>query len=54
MKDADSYNPEETARRRDAIVKRMIATPPTKHAPLKAKVKPSRGKRATAKPKKRA
>jgi len=43
----DSYSEVETARRRDAIIKNMIATPPKKHEPLKDK----RGS-AKAKPRK--
>lgn len=47
----DEYTPTEAALRRDAIIKNMIATPPTPHKP---KVKVSRGSRATcAKAKKR-
>jgi len=37
----ESYSPAETARRRDAIVRNMIATPPQKHEPKSAKPKPS-------------
>jgi hypothetical protein len=36
---ADQYSEAETERRRDAIVRNMIATPPKKHEPLKAKSK---------------
>jgi hypothetical protein len=50
----ETYSPAETARRRDAIVRNMIATPPAPHLSLKAKKKASRPKRATAKAKKRA
>jgi hypothetical protein len=51
MKDTDNYSPEETARRRDAAIKRMIATPPTPHEPLgrdkkKRLIKKSKTKRA--------
>jgi hypothetical protein len=35
----DSYGDAEAARRRDAITKPLIATPPQKHEPLKAKAK---------------
>jgi len=50
--DNTNYSEAETARRRDAIIKNMIATPPTPHKP---KVKSSRAIRATrAKAKKRA
>ena len=34
-KTGESYNPEETARRRDEIVRRMIATPPKPHEEMK-------------------
>ncbi len=50
----DQFTPAEAARRRDEIVRRMIATPPTPHAPLKTKQKPSRTKAATKKAKKTA
>jgi len=48
----EAYTDAEIARRRDAIVRNMIATPPRPHAPLKSNKKTSRRKRATAKPKK--
>jgi len=35
MKDGDTFSGAETARRRDAIVRNMIATPLQNHAPLK-------------------
>jgi hypothetical protein len=35
----DSYTETEAAKRRDAIIRNMIATPPKKHAPLKGKLK---------------
>jgi hypothetical protein len=35
----DQYTPEETARRRDAVVKAMINTPPTPRKPLGKKAK---------------
>jgi hypothetical protein len=36
-KDDDAYSEAEAARRRDAIVRNMIATPPRPHKPTKAK-----------------
>jgi len=49
----ESYSEAETARRRDATIRNMIATPPKPHAPLKArKAKASRSKVARRKPKK--
>jgi len=44
----DEYSPEETARRRDAVLKAMINTPPRPHKPL-SKKKAERSKRLTAK-----
>jgi hypothetical protein len=45
----DEYDAAETARRRDAIIKRMIATPPQPHKPrAKTRKKPALAKRATA------
>lgn len=35
MSDKDQLSDEETAQRRDEIVRRMLATPPKKHEPLK-------------------
>jgi hypothetical protein len=49
----DSYSESETARRRDAIVKNMIATPPTPHKPSKKK-KTTRPRVKSATPRKRA
>jgi hypothetical protein len=37
----ETYSDEEAARRRDAVVRRMIATPPTPHKP-KPKPPPKR------------
>jgi hypothetical protein len=51
--DDETYSPAEAERRRDAITRAMIATPPAPHAP-KAKRKPSRPKKTTRKAKKRA
>jgi len=51
-KSDETYSDAETARRRDVIIKNMIATPPTLH---KQKIKASRPSDATrAKAKKRA
>jgi hypothetical protein len=50
MEDKDTFSAAETARRRDAIVRNMIATPPAQHTPIKGKRKPSRD----AKPAKKA
>jgi len=51
-KTEDQYSEAEAARRRDAIIKNMIATPPTPHAPAKGKRKRRLAKRSTAKPRK--
>jgi hypothetical protein len=34
-KTGESYSPEETARRRDKIVRQMLATPPKPHSEMK-------------------
>ena len=39
---SDEYSDAEAARRRDAITKALIATPPQKHAPMKKKKRPLR------------
>jgi len=44
--DDDIYSDEEAARRRDAVIRRMIATPPRPHKPAGSKSKKV-GKRAT-------
>ena len=49
----ETYTAEETAKRRDAIVRNMIATPPTPHAPLKHKAKRSPTIKPATKTKKR-
>jgi hypothetical protein len=33
--DSDNYNDQEAARRRDAVIKRMIAMPPKPHSEMK-------------------
>jgi hypothetical protein len=48
----DDYSEEEATRRRDAVVKAMLATRPKPHAPSKSKRKSSRPNAATPKPKK--
>jgi len=50
----DTYSPAEAARRRDATIKAMIATPPEPRAQTKGKRKLSRPKAASAKRSKRA
>jgi hypothetical protein len=44
-KNDDQYSDKETARRRDAVIKRMLATPPKPHS--KMKVGQSKTGRAT-------
>jgi len=46
----EKLSEDEIERRREAALKRMLNTPHKPHAPLTAKKKPSRQKRATAKP----
>jgi hypothetical protein len=50
----DQYSEAETARRRDAIIKNMIAMPPKPHTPAKSKRKLSRRKPAAKKRRKTA
>jgi len=50
-KKSESYSETETAKRREAITRAMIATPPTPHS-SKPKEKLSRGKKATRNAKK--
>jgi hypothetical protein len=45
----EQYSDAEAARRRDATIRAMIATPPQTHAPLKTKRRPSRAKPASKK-----
>ncbi len=40
MTDTDQLTPEEAARRRDEVVKRMLATPPQPKAPKPRKANP--------------
>jgi hypothetical protein len=44
----DQFSEAEAAKRRDAIIRRMIATPPVHNAALKSKA--SRARKATEKP----
>jgi hypothetical protein len=42
----DSYSEQETAQRRDAVIKRMLSTPPKPHSEMKiGKAKPIKQKR---------
>jgi hypothetical protein len=43
----DEFSDQEAARRRDAVVKAMINTPPTPHKPLNKKAKRSTRRRAS-------
>lgn len=47
----ESYSSEEAARRRDAVVKAMIATPPTPHVPKAKLVRKRTASRAKARQK---
>jgi hypothetical protein len=47
-KETDNYNERETERRREAALKKMLATPPSPFTP-KAKKKPSPAKRKAKK-----
>jgi hypothetical protein len=55
QKPADQYSEQETAQRRDATIKRMLATPPKPHSEMKigkgrAKAKKSPAARKEKKP----
>jgi hypothetical protein len=47
MKPEDDYSEQETKRRRDAVIKRMLATPPKPHSEMK--IGKPRGKSMTPK-----
>jgi hypothetical protein len=42
MAETDQLTPEEAARRRDEVVKRMLATPPQPRAPKPPKANPNK------------
>ncbi len=45
QKSSDQYSEQETARRRDAVIKRMLNTPPKPHSEMKiGKPRAKRGK----------
>ena len=46
----DKFSEAETVRRREAAIKKMLATPPKPHAAKAKKKKPSRGARTKKKP----
>ncbi len=48
----EQFSEAETARRRDATIKNMIAMPPTPRGAIKSKKKPSRAKTVNRKSKK--
>jgi len=52
--DNDQYSEKETARRRDAVIKRMLATPPKPHSEMKVEKPRARPKKSPASLAKRA
>jgi len=52
-KDPDQYSEKETAARRDAVIKRMIAMPPKPHSEMKIGKSPPQHRVAKKKVKKR-